>query len=338
MSSRGFEPTRILLLLAFFVLGLGGFALGDVGILSKANLTSMAVFAVEIGIVALGQTLVICGGDGGIDLSVGAIAALAQVLLGLLLVTHMPWPLAVLIALASGAAMGGVNALAVTRFTIPPIIVTLATMFAFNGLALVFTGGINIDLTAMQPSFLALGQGSVLGLPLQLVAVYLPLLLVFVFLQHFSRFGRALYLAGTNELAARLAGIRTAELRGWTYVISGLLSSLAGVIGAARLGTARPDAAEQMNLVSIAIVVLGGTGIFGGDGSVIGTAVATAVIAVVDYGLSYNNINPIYQAGVMGIILIALVLAENMVRGRGGLRRLWSHWARAASEDPSQSS
>jgi ribose transport system permease protein len=331
MRGRGFEPTRILLLLAFFVVGLGGFALGDVSILSAGNLTSMAVFAVEIGIVALGQTLVICGGDGGIDLSVGAIAALAQICLGLLLLAHVRWPFAVLAALASGAAMGGVNALAVTRFRIPPIIVTLATMFAFNGLALVFTGGINIDLTTMPPSFLALGQASVLGLPLQLIAVYLPLLILFVFLQHFSQFGRALYLAGTSELAARLAGIRTARLRGWTYAISGLLASMAGVIGAARLGTARPDAAEQMNLMSIAIVVLGGTGIFGGDGSVVGTAVATAVIAVVDYGLSYNNINPIYQAGVMGIVLITLVLVENLVRARGGLRR------RAAPAEPAPS-
>jgi ribose transport system permease protein len=338
MRGRGFEPTRILLLLGFFVLALGGFALGDASILSAGNLTSMAVFAVEIGIVALGQTLVICGGEGGIDLSVGAIAALAQVCLGLLLLAHIPWPFAVLSALVSGVMMGVVNALAVTRFGIPPIIVTLATMFAFNGFALVFTGGINIDLTSMSPSFLALGQGSVLGLPLQLVVVYLPLLLLFVFLQHFTLFGRALYLAGTSELAARLAGIRTARLRGWTYVMSGLFSSLAGVIGAARLGTARPDAAEQMNLVSIAIVVLGGTGIFGGDGSVIGTAVATAVIAVIDYGLSYNDINPIYQAGVMGMVLITLVLVENAVRGRGSLPRSWWRKSKATARDQASGS
>lgn len=337
MRGTGFEPARVVLLLCFFVLGLGGFALGNVGILSPANLTSMAVFAVEIGIVALGQTLVICGGDGGIDLSVGAIAALAQVFLGLLLAAHVPWPLAVLVALASGAAMGCVNALAVARFGIPPIIVTLATMFAFNGLALVFTGGINIDLTGMPHTFLALGQGSVLGLPFQVLCVYLPVLLVFVFLQHFSQFGRALYLTGTNDLAARLAGIRVARLRGWTYVIAGFLSAMAGVIGAARLGTARPDAAEQMNLMSIAIVVLGGTGIFGGDGSVVGTAVATAVIAVVDYGLSYNNINPIYQAGVVGIILIGLVLIENLVRGRRYRWRRGGAVAAPTGETPAES-
>lgn len=321
MRATGFEPARIVLLLVFFAAALGGFAFGDIGILSAGNLTSMAVFAVEIGIVALGQTLVICGGEGGIDLSVGAIAALAQVFLGLLLVVHVPWPFAVLIALASGAVMGGTNAAAIARFAIPPIIVTLATMFAFNGLALVFTGGVNIDLTAMPHAFLALGQGSLLGLPFQVLCVYLPLLLIFGFLQHFSWFGRALYLAGTNDRAARLAGIRVSSLRGWTYVIAGFASALAGIIGAARLGTARPDAAEQMNLMSIAIVVLGGTGIFGGDGSVIGTAVATAVIAVIDYGLSYNNINPIYQAGVVGLILVTLVLIENVLRGRGRLRR-----------------
>ena len=203
-----------------------------------------------------------------------------------------------------------------TRLRIPAIIVTLATMFAFGGLALVLTGGSNIDLTASPAAFLAIGQGSVLGLPFQAVAVYLPILLLVGFAQHRSVFGRALYLTGTNALAARLAGIDVARVRTATYVVAGLLAAVAGVIGAARLGTATPDGTDQANLISIAIVVLGGASIFGGDGSVFGTAVATVLIAIADYGLSYNAFNPIYQAGVMGVILVGVVLAENLLRGR----------------------
>ncbi|TAN14201.1 MAG: ABC transporter permease [Rhizobiaceae bacterium] len=316
MGATGFQPGRILLLAALTALALIGFASGDPGILSGANLYSMAVFAVEIGIIAFGQTLVICGGDGGIDLSVGAIAALSQVLMGLALQAGIPWPASVLIAAAGGTVMGAVNGVLVTRFRIEPIITTLATMFVFDGLALVLTGGINIDLTTMPQTFLDLGQGSVFSLPFQLLCIYLPVFVILIALQHRTLFGRSLYLVGTNTLSARLTGIRVDRLRAWTYVIAGLLSGLAGAIGAARLGTASPTASEQANLISIAIVVLGGSSIFGGDGSVVGTAVATVLIGVVNYGLSYNDFNPIYQAGVMGIILIVAVLIENLASGR----------------------
>jgi ribose transport system permease protein len=314
MGGIGIDRSRLALLVLFLAVALGGFASLDLGILAPGNLASMAVFAVGIGILALGQTFVVCGGDGGVDLSVGAIAALSQVFLGLALAHHLPWPLAVAIGLAAGLVMGLVNGLAYAALGIPAIIVTLATMFAFYGLALVFTGGVNIDLTTSPHPFLAIGQGTVAGIPFQVLFIYLPAFLFCAYLQLFTAYGRRLYLTGTNDLAARLAGIRAGHIRCLTFVIAGLLSGLAGIVSAARLGTARPDAMETGNLLSIAIVVLGGADIFGGDGSVVGSALATIVIAVVDYGLSYNNFNPIYQAGVIGVILIASVTAQNLVR------------------------
>jgi len=314
MGGIGIDRTRLTLLVLFLAIALGGFAATNPGILAPANLISMAVFAVEIGILALGQTFVICGGDGGVDLSVGAIAALSQVLLGIVLAHHLPWPLAVAVALLAGLVMGLANGLAYAILRIPAIIVTLATMFAFYGLALVLTGGINIDLTASPRPFLAIGQGNVAGLPFQVLLIYIPAFLLCAWLQLFTAYGRRLYLTGTNDLAARLAGIRVGRIRCLTFVLAGLLAGLAGAVSAARLGTARPDAAETGNLLSIAIVVLGGADIFGGDGSVVGSALATIVIAVVDYGLSYNNFNPIYQAGVIGVILIASVTAQNLAR------------------------
>jgi ribose/xylose/arabinose/galactoside ABC-type transport system permease subunit len=311
MQSTGLDRTRPLILLIMVACAFAGFAAWDPGFISVANLDSIAVFGVEIGMIALGQTLVICGGDAGIDLSVGSIAALSQVALGRLLAAHVAWPVAVAAGVVTGTTLGAINAVAVTAARIPPIIATLATLFAYSGLALVLTGGINIDLTKAPTAFLAIGQSHIAGVPFQLLCLYLPMLALFIYTQHATRFGRALYLAGTNTLAADLAGLRVARLRATAYVVAGLVSAIAGVIDAAWLGTARPDAAADANLVSIAIVVLGGTGIFGGTGSVVGTALASIVIAIIDYGLSYSNFNPIYQAGVIGIVLIATILIEN---------------------------
>lgn len=322
MSAGGLDLRRALLLAIMLVVTLAAFAVGDATILSSDNLSSMAVFAVEIGIIAFGQTLVIGAGGGGIDLSVGATASLSQVIMGLLMASGAPWPLAAAAALLVGAAAGMLNGAAVAFLGIPPIIVTLATMFSFGGLALVFSGGVNIDLTAGPPSFLDIGQGHLLGVPAQVLCAWLPLLLVFIYLQHFSRFGRAHTLVGTNELAARLTGLRVGRLRFVTYVITGVLAAIAGVIETSRLGTASAQAAEDANLISIAIAVLGGTSIFGGEGSVAGTALATLVIGVLDYGLSYNDFNPIFQAGAMGLILIGAVLTENLVQPALARRRI----------------
>lgn len=313
MHASGFEKTRPLLLLFLAVLTLMGFAIVSPSILSGANLASIAVFGVEVGIIAFGQTLVICGGNTGIDLSVGATMALSQVILGLILEHGFAWPVAIIGALIAGIILGGINALAICRFRISAIIATLATLFAYNGLALVLTNGTNIDLTQSSQFFLDIGQSTIFGFPFQLIVIYLPILIIFAYVQHGSSFGRALYLTGTNDRAAWLAGIRVSYIRGLTYVAVGLTAAIAAVINAARLGTAQPDAGDQANLISIAIVVLGGTAIFGGTGSVIGTAMATVVIAIVDYGLSYNNFNPIFQAGVIGVALIAVILIENPI-------------------------
>jgi ribose/xylose/arabinose/galactoside ABC-type transport system permease subunit len=201
----------------------------------------------------------------------------------------------------------------ITLARVPPFIATLSTLFAFQGLALVITGGVDIDLSAMPPGFLAIGQGKVFGFPIQIL-LYVAVLAVFAFTQHRTRFGRRLYLIGTNERAAILSGLRPGRLRASCYIVAGGVAALAAVINAARLGVARPDTLDNANLVSIAAVVLGGTAIFGGTGSVVGTALATVVIAVIDYGLSYSNVNSIYQAGAIGIILILVMFSETAIR------------------------
>lgn len=304
------------ILLAIAVITLVGLTWANPHFWTGANLFSVGLVGTEIGIIALGQTLVITAG--GIDLSVGAIFALSQVIMGLLMASGVAWPLAVLVGVLVGVGLGGVNGLLTEALGIPSIIVTLATMFAFNGLALVFTGG--VDVSGLSSGFFFLGQGTVAGFPLQLVAIYLPLLVLVYFVQRYTHFGRNIYLIGTNPVAAALSGIRLGYTRCMTFVWAGGLSAVAGVVDAARLTTARPDAGATHNLTSIAIVVLGGANIFGGEGTVIGTALATLVIALVDYGLSFNNLNSIYQSGLIGLILLASVLLQN-VASRYRLRR-----------------
>ncbi|RJS91487.1 ABC transporter permease [Salinisphaera sp. Q1T1-3] len=300
---------RAPVLLVISLITLIGVSIGAPGIWSTDNLFAMGVLAVEIGIIALGQTFVI--NTGGIDLSVGAIFALAQVVMGLAMVGGVPWPLAVMLGLGVGVLCGLVNGLATVWLRVPAIIVTLATMFAFSGLALVITSG--IDVSGFPEGFAVLGQGTIGSVPLQIVAIYLPLLVLLAVVQWRTRFGRLVHLTGTNTLAARLTGIRIGRVQIATFVIAGGLAALAGAINASRLTTARPDAGATDNLISIAIVVLGGSSIFGGKGSVVGTALATLVIALVNYGLSFNNLNAIYQSGLIGLILIVAVLMQNIM-------------------------
>ncbi len=235
--------------------------------------------------------------------------------MALLMHAGLYWPLAIGAGLLAGAFLGAINGFAAVILAMPSIIVTLATMFAFYGLALVATGG--VDIAGLPPAFAWLGHGTIAGAPVQFIVVYLPLFFLLVWVQMRSHFGRVLYLTGTNPLAARLAGIRVNRVRFAVFVIAGLLSAVAGVIDAARLTSAQPDAGMAANLVSITIVVLGGSSIVGGEGSVVGTAVATLVIALIDYGLSYNNVNSIYQSGMVGLILIAAVILQNLLQRYG---------------------
>ncbi|NNC24075.1 ABC transporter permease [Salinisphaera sp. USBA-960] len=207
------------------------FSITSPGIWTLNGIFSMALLGVEIGIIALGQTFVI--NTGAIDLSVGGMYALSQVAMALLIHTDLPWPLAVAAGILVGTLLGAINGLAVVVFAVPAIIVTLATMFAYQGLALVVTGGVNVS--NLPESFLWFGQGTLFDIPVQLLLIYLPLLIVFGWIQHRSRFGRELYLAGTNSLAARLSGIRVDRVYLRVFMIAGGLSAVAGVIDAARL-------------------------------------------------------------------------------------------------------
>ncbi len=221
----------------------------------------------ELGIVALGMTFIIV--TGGIDLSVGSILGLVAILLGVFWKNvGMPLPAAALLAMVCGSAAGFVNGLIITRFKVPPLIATLATLALYRGLAEGISESHSVR--GYPEWFYVLGQGDVWGVPTQLW-VFLALAVIAVFILGVTPFGRGIYAIGSNAVAARFSGISVNRSLLAIYTASGFLASIAGVIFVSRVSTTRSDMGSGLELDAITAVVLGGTSIFGGRGTVIGT-------------------------------------------------------------------
>ncbi len=237
----------------------------------------------EIGLLALALTPVII--TAGIDLSVGSLLGLCAILFGKL--WHdggLSIPLAATLTLAFGAIGGGLNATLITGLRLPPLIVTLGTYSLFRGLAEAITHGA-ITYTDFPESFLFLGQDRWLGLPTQ-AWLFLGVAVAVWLLVHRTTFGRAFRTIGYSPEGARYAGLPVERRLALVYVLAGLIAALAAIIYTARLGQAKADAGTGYELFAITAVVLGGTSIFGGSGSVHGTLLGVAAIAVLKNGLA----------------------------------------------------
>jgi rhamnose transport system permease protein len=221
----------------------------------------------------------------------------------------------VALALATGAAGGTLNALLITRLRIPPLIVTLGTYSLFRGLAEGLTGGVK-NFTNFSPGFLKLGQGYYFdALPVQLL-VFVPVALAYAWLLHRSTVGRALYAIGYSAEGARHAGIPVARRLGLVYVLAGVVSALAAVIYVAHLGQAKADAGTAYELMAITAVVLGGTSIFGGQGTIAGTLLGLFAISVLQNGLRLADL-PAELAGILvGVLLVAAILINQIMSRR----------------------
>lgn len=275
--------------------------------LTPDNLTNVLLQSAINAVLAAGMTFVIL--TGGIDLSVGSVLALSGMVLGSLLKTGTPWPAALLACLALGAALGLVNGLLVTRGKLPPFIATLGMMSAARGLALVYSGG--RPQSGFQGGFLQLGEGP--ALLAVMAGVYA---LSWLTLQR-TVFGRALYAVGGNEQAAWLSGIDTGAIKTAVYVLSGLLSGVAAGMLTARLNSAQPTAGESYELDAIAAVVIGGTSLAGGQGSVVGTLLGALIMSVLRNGLNLLEVDSHMQQVVIGVVIILAVLLD---RSRSQLR------------------
>lgn len=281
--------------------------------LTAGNAGEIVRASAEIGLLALALTPVIL--TGGIDLSVGSLLALCGVVFGLTSREGgWPVPAAALAAVGAGVLGGGVNALLIARLGIPPLIVTLGTYSLFRGLAEGITGGVR-NYSDFPETFLFLGQGRLGGVPTQLL-VLVAAAAAFGLLVHRMPFGRTVRAIGFSPEGARFAGLPVTRRLGAVYLLSGLCAGVASLLYAARLGQAKGDAGTGFELLAITAVVLGGTSIFGGRGSVGGTLLGLATLAVLHNGLRLADL-PAELAGVAtaGLLLVALG-ANRFLEGR----------------------
>jgi rhamnose transport system permease protein len=264
----------------------------------------------EAGLVAVGMTLVII--TGGIDLSVGALMALVSVTVGFGYQAGLPMAAAVLAGLVAGAVGGLFNGIMVTSLRLHPLMVTLGTFALYRGIAYAVS---NADAVSTFPDWFAIfGQSDIGGLvPLQLVLFAAAALAVGVLLAR-SWFGRYVYAIGNNETAARFSGIDTRAVKIAVYTLSGVLVALASVIYTSRISSARANAGYGLELTVIAMVVLGGTRITGGSGSILGTVLGVLVLAYLQDGLSYAGVRSDWGLVVIGAFLIAGVFLNEFFR------------------------
>ena len=267
---------------------------------------------------SLGMTLVIL--SGGIDLSVGSVLALAgAVAAGLLknglalpaanLLIQFTVPGAIVAGLAVGLGLGWVNGLAVTRFKLPPFVATLGMLSIARGLTMLWTGGFPV--TGLGDDFGRLGTGHFLGIPMP-VWISTVLVVACVVLTRRTRFGRHLYAVGGNERAATLSGLAVNRIQLTVYLLGGGLAAVAGLLVTARLDSATPNAGLGYELDSIAAVVIGGTSLSGGRGSILGTVLGCLIIGVLNNGLFLLNVSPFWQQVVKGVVILVAVAADKM--------------------------
>jgi ribose/xylose/arabinose/galactoside ABC-type transport system permease subunit len=302
---RGLALCLVLEIALFAAIGWNFFTAGNAGEIVRAS--------AEIGLLALALTPVIV--TGGIDLSVGSLLGLCAVVLGVTW-RDAGWPIAAAAAAAvvAGVVGGGLNALLVARLGIPPLIVTLGTYSLFRGVAEGVTAGVR-NYSDFPESFLFLGQGRIGVVPSQLL-VLVAAAIGFWLMIHRMAVGRTLRAIGFSPDGARYAGLPVGRRLGGVYLLSGLCAGVAALLYVARLGQAKADAGTGFELMAITAVILGGTSIFGGRGSVGGTLLGLATLAVLQNGLRLADL-PAELAGVVtAALLLAALGANRVLQGR----------------------
>ncbi len=311
---RRLFPNHEWALVAMLFLETAIFAVIGDNFFTGANGFEIIRLSVEIGLLALALTPVII--TGGIDLSVGSMMGLSAIVCGWLWRdAGLPIWASVALTLALGLGGGALNALLIARFNLPPLIVTLGTFSLFRGLAEGITGGVD-NYTDFPPQFLFLGQGYLFGvLPPQTLAL-LAVAVFYYLLLHRTIIGRSLYAIGFSAEGARYAGVPVARRIGLVYLLSGFAASLAAVIYIAHLGQAKSDAGTGYELMAITSVVLGGTSIFGGRGTLWGTALGLFAIVILQNGLRLAAL-PAELAGILtGALLVITICVDRFMSGK----------------------
>jgi ribose/xylose/arabinose/galactoside ABC-type transport system permease subunit len=292
------------------------FAAISPGFLSIDNAANIALSIAVTGILAVGMTAVIL--TGGIDLSVGSVVALAGVTAAIAASSWgAPTVIALMLAIGAGLITGAVNGTLIAYLRVPPFVATLAMLTIARGLAFIVTNGRSIG--DLPPSFGALGRGTVVGIPAPVV-VMVVVMLAGNFVLRRTVFGRHIYAIGGNSEAAWLAGVDTRRVRWFVYLLNGALVGLGGLTLASRMAAGVPNSGIQYELDVIAAVVIGGTSLTGGRGTIVGTLWGTVFIGVLTNGLNLANVDPYVQKIALGVVIVLAVIADQIGRRADTIR------------------
>lgn len=308
---RRWEASGVLAALVLLVVAL---AVASPAFLSQYNLSVVARQASFVGLIALGQTLVLL--IGGIDLSVGAAAALSAIFGSLLLTQTGIDPYLVLpITLAFGFGLGSINGFFVARLGLNPFIVTLASWEVFAGLTLVITRGYPIR--PLGEKFAVFGQGTILGLPVPVV-FFLVSGAILTWVLARTRFGRNIYAIGGNRDAAALVGIRVWRVEFIVFGLAGMFAALAGILYASRMDSGQPSVGEGWLMGAITAAIIGGTSLKGGQGTIVGTIFGALLMAVLANGIVLLSVSGYWERVIIGLVVLIAILVDLLRRRRPG--------------------
>jgi ribose transport system permease protein len=307
-------------------------AILDSTFLDRTNLLNLLLEWAPVGLMAIGMTFVIIGG--GFDLSVGGTYAGAACLYAGMVNWGAPVPVAILAVLGAGIGAGIVNGGIITRLDVNPFVATLGTGFVLRGLALVTTAATPIIVDESSFQWIGAGKWGIFPIPAVILVVAL---IVFGFILARAIYGRSIYAIGGGNEAARLSGLRTDLLRTSTYMLSGFMAALAGVIIASRLSSGQANIGENIELDVITVVVVGGTALSGGEGAIWRTAVGIGILAVLGNAFDRLQVDTFWQIVIKGGIIVFAISADSFAKRRAeAARRIErADQLRAAGSGPS---
>jgi rhamnose transport system permease protein len=283
--------------------------------LTADNFTDILMDIAILSIVAIGEAMVIL--TRGIDLSAASTIALSGMIVGMTISSHqgIPPAAALLMGIGVGAVLGSLNGLMVTKGRIPPIIATLGTLSIYRGLVFLISGGAWVDAHELPRSFVYLSKNFVLGIPILVLISVIVAIISYYFLNH-ARTGREIYAVGSNPEAAQVVGIHVNRILFLVYLLSGILSGMAGVLWVSRYASAQSDTAVGFELQAVAAAVVGGVNIFGGSGTIPGVLLGSLLLGIVVNALNLVRISPFWKLAVQGLIILLAVVSDAVVSRR----------------------
>lgn len=290
------------------------FSLASPNFFQFSNIVGILLATAVNGVLALGVTFVII--TAGIDLSVGTVMTLSAVMTGVFITNlGLPIPVGVLGGLLTGGLAGWINGTVISKMRVPPFVTTLGMLYVAKGLALVISGLKPIYFSD-DPGFTQIAMGDLAGIPYAVIIFFVAAIVANIILNK-TILGRYTFALGSNEEATRLSGVNTDKWKTAVYALAGLYSGLAGVLIASRLNSAQPALGAGYELDAIAAVVIGGTSLSGGEGTILGTVIGAFIISVLTNGLRILSVPQEWQIVVTGGILIVAVYADMLRRRRG---------------------